>query len=291
MAKEINSSETVVSFLNLPTYVLDEEITRKLQDWGVTVASTIKRRMWPGTDIADGTRFLKVKFTDTVKSLPYSTKFETVGGTEHFRVIHDRQVKVCRLCIQPGHIVRDCPNFNCFKCGKQGHYARECTLGNCDVCKLKTELCVCKDTEDENKNEDMESSTDLYGDVEENSVLEDEGRETEGREMEWSELDVLEARWTGESDSSSRKDETNKEVEAGVETKIEDKTKKGDNKKQHDIKHQEMKVMAMMQSEDEEMTIPETPLLDLEDDTEMNETSPKMLKRKMKGHETCTAKK
>ncbi len=56
---------------------------------------------WPGTDITDGTRILKVKFLDTVKSLPYSTKFETVGGAEHFRVIHDRQVKVCRLCIQP----------------------------------------------------------------------------------------------------------------------------------------------------------------------------------------------
>ena len=43
--------------------------------------SPIKRRMWPGTDIADGTRFLKVKFTETVKSLPYSTKFDTLEGT------------------------------------------------------------------------------------------------------------------------------------------------------------------------------------------------------------------
>lgn len=69
---------------------------------------------------------MKVRFTETVKSLPYSAKFETAGGAEHFRVIHDRQIKVCRLCIQPGHIVRDCPDFTCFKCGQQGHYAREC---------------------------------------------------------------------------------------------------------------------------------------------------------------------
>lgn len=78
MAKEINNTETVVSFMNLPTYIKDEEITGKLKDWGVMAISTIKRRMWPGTDIADGTRFLKVKFTDTIKSLPYSTKFETL---------------------------------------------------------------------------------------------------------------------------------------------------------------------------------------------------------------------
>lgn len=96
------------------------------------------------TDIADGTRFLKVKFTDTVKSLPYSTKFETVGESEHFRVIHDRQVKVCRMCIQPGHIVRDCPSLKCFKCGKQGHYARECEfVDECDTCSQKTPLCMC----------------------------------------------------------------------------------------------------------------------------------------------------
>lgn len=43
-------------------------------EWGVKALSPIKRHMLPGTDIADGTRFLKVKFTDTVKSLPYSMK-------------------------------------------------------------------------------------------------------------------------------------------------------------------------------------------------------------------------
>ncbi|XP_077960200.1 uncharacterized protein LOC144409427 [Gasterosteus aculeatus] len=125
-ASEINKDEMVVSFINLPIYIGDEIITRKLLDWGVTPVSSIRRRVWPGTEIADGTRYMKVRFTETVKSLPYSAKFETAGGAEHFRVIHDRQIKVCRLCIQPGHIVRDCPDFTCFKCGQQGHYAREC---------------------------------------------------------------------------------------------------------------------------------------------------------------------
>lgn len=132
--------------------------------------------MWPGTDIADGTRILKVKFNDVVKSLPYSTKFETLGGTEHFRVIHDRQVKVCHLCIQPGHIVRDCPSFRCFKCDKQGHYARECKEANCNMCNMQPGLCVCEtlaETGEENSNgEDL----DLY---EVDEKVEIEGKEGE----------------------------------------------------------------------------------------------------------------
>lgn len=112
--KEMVKNELVVSFLNLPTYVPDEVILVKLHEWGVKAVSPIKRRMWPGTDKADRTRFLK--FTETVKSLPYSTKFDTVEGTESFRVIHDRQVGACQMCIQPGHILRDCPQFTCHKC-------------------------------------------------------------------------------------------------------------------------------------------------------------------------------
>ncbi len=59
--------------------------------------------MYPGTDIADGTRYLRVKFPKEVVSLPYSTKFDTEEGMQHFRIMHDRQVKTCRLCMNPGH--------------------------------------------------------------------------------------------------------------------------------------------------------------------------------------------
>lgn len=145
-AKDLSMDEMVVSFLNLPVYIADGVIVERLTTWGVEAASPVKRRFWPGTRIADGTRFLKVKFNDTVRSLPYSTRFATMEGMEYFRVIHDRQVKVCRLCIQPGHVLRDCPDFACYKCGGQGHYARECESGGdrgCAGCGRDIRQCVC----------------------------------------------------------------------------------------------------------------------------------------------------
>lgn len=148
MVKSLAVDELVVSFLNLPAYITDEEILEKLDVWGVKAVSAIRRRVWPGTDIADGTRYVKVKFNDTVQSLPYSTKFLTATGPEYFRVVHNNQVKVCRMCLQPGHVVRDCPEFTCFKCDKQGHYARECDslTHRCEACHNPAEECTCHNT-------------------------------------------------------------------------------------------------------------------------------------------------
>ena len=103
MGKELVNDELMVSLMGLLAYTTEEEIKAKLNVWGVSAVSPFKRRMWPGTDIADGTRYGKVKFNNAVQSLPYSTKFDTATGPEYFRVIHDRQARGCRMCIQPGH--------------------------------------------------------------------------------------------------------------------------------------------------------------------------------------------
>ncbi|XP_038153957.1 uncharacterized protein LOC119791746 [Cyprinodon tularosa] len=190
MAKELTNDELIVSFLGLPAYITDEEIHKKLQTWGVRAVSDIKRRVWPGTKIADGTRFVKVKFNETVQSLPYSVKFNTALGPEYFRVIHDRQVKVCRVCLQPNHILRDCPEFFCHSCGVQGHYARECSSRKkekkCILCNNKMDNCICKKSEVEDQDQGPVSFSEETGNESaEVSEIEDgeEERESEQEEM------------------------------------------------------------------------------------------------------------
>lgn len=127
--KRLHQAEVLVSFLHLPPDVKDKDILDRLARWGVLPILPVKRRYYPGTNVADGTRFLKVRFPKGVVSLPYSARFDTDDGPQYCRVIHDRQVKICRLCMSPGHVFRDCPGFACRECLQQGHYARECDQG------------------------------------------------------------------------------------------------------------------------------------------------------------------
>ncbi|CAC5423429.1 unnamed protein product [Mytilus coruscus] len=84
------SKQKTVSFLNVSYYVTDEEITKKLEDFGAELISPIKRRMHPGTTIADGTRYVLIRFSEFRQSLPYSMKFSTgVNSHEYIRVLHD----------------------------------------------------------------------------------------------------------------------------------------------------------------------------------------------------------
>lgn len=154
--KKLQDREYVVSFMHLPVYLEDEAIIAKLEGWGVTPTTEIRRRFYPGTEIEDGTRFLKVKFPKEVASLPYSFKFETAEGLQYFRIIHSRQVKTCRLCISPEHILKDCPEFKCFKCNEQGHFARDCTAIECPECGKPLNKCECWTEGDEEETEERQ---------------------------------------------------------------------------------------------------------------------------------------
>ncbi|XP_062241188.1 uncharacterized protein LOC133951326 isoform X2 [Platichthys flesus] len=83
------------------------------------------------------------------------------------------QVRVCRLCIKPGHIFRECPDFKCFRCQKTGHYARECEERNAAA------------REEEERGEQMEEKD---GESDDGRGAEEEaegGNEEAERELEW----------------------------------------------------------------------------------------------------------
>lgn len=143
--KPLGNNDIVVSFLHLLAYLPDEDIRDKLQGWGVVPLQQIRRRYYLGTDITDGTRYVKARFPSGGLSLPYSTSFMTAEGPRYFRVIHDRQVKTCRLCKDPEHLVRDCPELKCRECCEQGHYARDCKAAKCPQCTRALISCVCPD--------------------------------------------------------------------------------------------------------------------------------------------------
>ncbi|KAL0151788.1 hypothetical protein M9458_052939 [Cirrhinus mrigala] len=141
--KPLQNREYVVSFMHLPIYLEDEKIGEKLEGWGFFPISIIKRRLYMGTNIEDGTRYVKVRFPREVVSLPYSTNMETAEGQQYCRVMHSCQVKTCWLCMSPEHLLRDYPDFKCFKCGERGHFARDCNTVKCLDCHEFLNRCEC----------------------------------------------------------------------------------------------------------------------------------------------------
>lgn len=247
--KRLQNKDHVVSFMHLPVYLDDNEILIKLEGWRVTPISQIKRRYYPGTNIEDGTRFLRVRFPKEVTSLPYSTKLETADGVQYFRVLHSHQVKTCRLCMSPEHLLKDCPDFKCYKCEERGHFARECNAVRCPECREILNKCECWMEEEEggqenqmdgqvherNNNDEghagerqeleglqLEEAIEASGNSEERKEEEDKGEEqsmeqdTQGTQMELSESFL-----NGVEKDNQREKDQSKETERGEETKKE----------------------------------------------------------------------
>ncbi len=141
--KRLQNRDYVVSFMHLPVYLADEEILNKLEGWGVSPISKLKRRVYPGTSIEDRTRYVKTRFPKEVASLPYSTKMETAEGPQYFRLMLSHQVKTCRLCMGTDHVVKYCTEFKCFKCEERGHFARNCNAVTCPDYNLVLNKCEC----------------------------------------------------------------------------------------------------------------------------------------------------
>lgn len=73
--KELVQTSVMVSFLHLPAYIEDEEIENTLEAMKVEMVSQIKRRLYPRTNIANGTRYVRVKLPPNMSSFPYIIKF------------------------------------------------------------------------------------------------------------------------------------------------------------------------------------------------------------------------
>ena len=155
-------SETiVVSFMHLPAYINDDVIINFLVSKGIELKGDIKHRMIKGTNISDGTRYVRVKFPENVKSLPYSVGFHTMDGYKYFRVIHSNQVKVCFKCGSVDHEIKSCPATKCYRCQKFGHVAVDCDINTCSICDLTEDKCTCNEEyEDFDYNNNDDESTD-----------------------------------------------------------------------------------------------------------------------------------
>lgn len=218
------SDTIIVSIIHLPAYISDEEIGMKLREYGVELLAPIQRRYYPGTQVADGTRYVKCKFPQQVKSLPYSMRFQTVNGQEYFRVLHDNQVKVCSRCLDPGHVMKDCPDFVCYKCGEQGHVAKNCTRQRCDDCGNFPLMCSCKICDKCHNDaqictcyrEDIADIHPQVADGEKEEILELHSAENDEEEVENEILDN-DSRERGVENERSKVDKTNEEVESEEE--------------------------------------------------------------------------
>ncbi|VDI45707.1 Hypothetical predicted protein [Mytilus galloprovincialis] len=133
----------VVSFIYLPAYIEDQDIIDALEIRNCEIKSSVFRHVHPKTQVADGTRYVHVKFPPTLVSLPWSMKFKTVSGDRYFRVMHDKQKSLCNKCGSPYHKYRKCPQLVCDGCDEQGHKMRECKAPKCETCRSLPSKCWC----------------------------------------------------------------------------------------------------------------------------------------------------
>ena len=136
------SDTTVVSFMKLPSFIKDEEIIERLISKGIKIVSPVYRRAIPGTQVADGTRYMKCIFPPGFVALPWTMPFTVGSVTKYYRVVHNNQTKVCSLCLMPDHIQRDCPHYQCNGCGQQGHSMRKCKAEKCEMCPQLPRICA-----------------------------------------------------------------------------------------------------------------------------------------------------
>ncbi|KAK6190542.1 hypothetical protein SNE40_002386 [Patella caerulea] len=147
-SKLLQDTNIVVSFLNLPSVIEDHIILDKLKSYNIEILGPVVRNYYTNVRAqrcCTGTRHVKCKFPENIKSLPYAMKFETSLGVKSFKVLHNSQVRVCFKCLSPEHVMSECPNIKCHNCKKYGHLQYSCPGIVCVNCDKVEKDCVCTD--------------------------------------------------------------------------------------------------------------------------------------------------
>lgn len=58
--------------------------------------------------------------------------------------------------MSPEHMLKECPEFKCYKCEEKGHFAGDCNTVRCPECKIFLNKCECLMEGEEGGGEDQE---------------------------------------------------------------------------------------------------------------------------------------
>lgn len=127
----VSRSFLTVSLFGVPSYIDDDELSEKLLEFGCKLKGKWHHNTYPEfPNIENGIRYIRLELPTECKSLPYAM---TLNGV-HMRLKHNGQTRVCNLCLENDHIMRNCPKYVCRECNSQGHWEAKCPQVRCFKC-------------------------------------------------------------------------------------------------------------------------------------------------------------
>jgi hypothetical protein len=171
--KLVSRNIVTVSFLGVPSYISEDELSERLREFGVTQKAPWTRKKYADyPEIESGILFTRIEIPSNVASLPYATKISYV----YVSVKHNGQTKVCNRCLSPDHLARSCPEgIKCYYCGLPGHIKRNCP----DLISISStsELSSVWDTDDDDDRDTVASISNWAAEVDDASGSDEDYRE------------------------------------------------------------------------------------------------------------------